>query len=557
MACSRFAIAAVVCAAMLSSALTFPIAVGGEADAALAKEAEAIKNEIELLKKDLEKSKTAKQTASKVDKALDKKKPDTTVRTHDGKLQIGGLLQSWYVSYQRDSRGLFDNPKNGIFDTNDANDNSTFEIRRAQLSFTLKPSSFVTAYVMIDPAAEANTFPLVTDNQASPTQVLKTSNYVAPEIAIDPSGFLLGNFQRVQNLQFGQGVANRLLMDAYINFHDDNSSPGDFDWHHDFQVGQFIPAFGEEGLRSNAQLDFVERSFVGLLSNDRDLGAQIHGSWINDRVQYWGGVFDGGTDFHQSNGQGDNRGGANRSDNNDAKDIDFRMLVRPVSNPCWGDMELGYSNGFGYHGESGGSDPILAPANNLGRRRSFAMRQDAWAYYAPGGPLRGFWMRGEWGWFKDRNAPGTVVDVTGNGGTSYINVLGTGPGLAQSNGRAFSVQGWYAAAGYRLDKSGLFDKCGLFENNKKMAKYIKPVELAFRYQTFQNVVTADLVDPSKSDVFSTQVYTGGINYYIHDHNAKIQVNYNAVINPEQDTNPAREFHNVRNNSLVVNFQVAF
>ncbi len=560
MARSRFVIAWVVCTAIVCSALPHRAVHCVEDEAALAKEAEAITAEIEALKKDLEKSKSAKGTVSKVDNALAKKKPDTTVRAACGKLQIGGLVQAWYVSYQRDSRGLFDDTRNGIPDTNDANDNSTFQVRRAQLSFTLKANSYVTAYAMIDPAAEANSFPLVTDNQAIGGSIFKTNNNIAKEVDFNNvnGSAGLGNFQTVQNAQFGFGVPNRILQDAYINFHNSTECPGDFDWHHDVQVGQFIPAFGEEGLRSNAQLDFVERSFVGILGNTRDLGAELHGTWINDRFQYWAGVFNGGQDFHQSNSQGIYHGGANRSDNNDSKDVSLRMLVRPLADDCWGDLELGYSNEFGYHGEGRIGDPINGLAvNGLEQGRTWAMRQDAWGYYAPGGCFRGFWTRGEWGWFKDRNVPGTVIDFTGNGGTSYLNV-GDNTGLAQANGRAFSVQGWYAAGGFRFDKSVFFEKGGALENCKKLGKFIKPVELAFRYQSFQNVITADLIDPTKSDVFSTRVYTGGINYYLQDHNAKIQMNYNAVINPDQQAaGGQRNFHEVRNNSFVISFQVAF
>src|SRR5258708_387555 len=57
-----------------------------------------------------------------------------------------------------------------------------------------------------------------------------------------------------------------------------------------------------------------------------------------------------------------------------------------------------------------------------------------------------------------------------------------------------------------------------------------------------------------TDVFKSAVYTGGINYYIQG-NTKIQANYNVVNNP--DARAPFVFHNVRNNSFVVNFQVAF
>ena len=50
--------------------------------------------------------------------------------------------------------------------------------------------------------------------------------------------------------------------------------------------------------------------------------------------------------------------------------------------------------------------------------------------------------------------------------------------------------------------------------------------------------------------------TGGINYYIKGHDAKIQANYNFVWNPNPDR-PDLSFHNTRDDSFVVNFQVAF
>ncbi|HLX63309.1 MAG TPA: hypothetical protein VKX17_18705 [Planctomycetota bacterium] len=538
MANLRPAIALLLCVALLSRT-----AWCGEDQAALEKEAEAIKAELDALKDELAKSKQSRNTTSKVDQALEKKN-DGRVKTADGKLQIGGLVQVWFAAYQKDNRGLFDDPANGILDTNVANDNSSFEVRRAQLSFTLKANAYVTAYMMIDPAAENNTFPLVTDNQAIGGSIFKRNNNVAPQIDVNAVGGVagLGNFLPIQNIQGGLGTPNRMLQDAYINFHNDPGCPGDFDWHHDFQVGLFLPPFGEEGLRSDAQLDFVERSFIGYATNYRDIGAQIHGFWWNDRFQYWAGAFNGAQDYFASNGDG-----GNRSDTNDSKDIALRMLVRPLASECWGDMEIGVSSEFGYHGETGVNDPIADPINGLERRKTWAMRNDAWGYYAPGGCFKGLWARGEWAMFRDRNAPGTVVDFTGNGGTDFANTF-SGSGLAQSNARTISVQGWYAAAGYRFTK-------GVWEG---VPKRLEPVEVAFRYQTFQNVLTADLIDPTKTDRFYTAVYTTGINYYIQEHNAKIQANYNFVSNPEDHAaGGQRNFHHVKNDSFVIAFQVGF
>src|SRR4029079_16974005 len=68
---------------------------------------------------------------SAVDVALDNKYgPNANVTTKLGKLQIGGLLQVWFYSMQRDNRAFFDDPNvNGIVDDNSTSNNSSFRIR--------------------------------------------------------------------------------------------------------------------------------------------------------------------------------------------------------------------------------------------------------------------------------------------------------------------------------------------------------------------------------------------------------------------------------------------
>jgi hypothetical protein len=307
--------------------------------------------------------------------------------------------------------------------------------------------------------------------------------------------------------------------------------------HHDFTIGQFKPYLGEEGIRSSAQLDFVERSFVGQLADARDLGITAHGTWWDDRFQYWVGAFNGAGNYWQSAGQFQNR-----SDDNDSKDFNYRVLIRPLWKDCtWGSIELGMSSIMGVHGESSGRDPVDTPINGLNRNENWAMHHDAWFSYNPGGPVRGWWIRAEWAWIKDRNAPGSVIDVLG---------ASTGDsGFAQTNGKPFSSDGWYIATGYKISDSRWADcSCG----------WLKPFEFAFRWDRFYNVEVADLVNPSHTDDFATNVYTIGVNYYIKGHNAKIQANYNIVDNPDGDSQGGnRTFHDVNNDSFVVNFQVAF
>jgi hypothetical protein len=485
-------------------------------------EIESLRKEIESLRKSIKSSDGVGR--SNVDKAMDSKYgPNAGVTTKAGKLTIGGLVQVWYYQIENDTNGLFaDQAVNGIVDTNEGSDNDSFRVRRTELKFTMDIHENITAVVMIDPAREASSFPLITDNQGQ----WKRRNNIASEFADTADG----STTVMSAVQGGTGTVPKLLQDAYINYH--GVVP-----YHDFTIGQFKPAFGEEGIRSAASLDFVERSFVGLIGDARDLGAQVHGTFLDARVQYWAGVFNGVGNYYGSAGDQQNR-----SDDNDAKDFVARVLARPVwEEECskWGKLELGYSVQFGTKGESSGADPAAAPVNGLNRNENFAIRHAAWASYMPGGPVKGMWLRGEWAYIHDRNAPGAVVDVLDSGSST----------LVQTNGRPFSSQGFYAAIGYKLSESIWADSCN---------SWLRPWEVAVRYQRFQNVQVTDLVSNNHTDNFATEVWTGGLNYYIKGHNAKIQLNYNVVNDP--DNHPAgdnRQFHDVSNNSFVVNFQVAF
>jgi len=398
----------------------------------------------------------------------------------------------------------------------------------------------VAGVAMIDPAREATSFPTVTDNQATTGSIFKTLNQVAPEFDA-ANGPGLGSTANISNVQTGAGAVPRILQDAYINYH--GVIP-----HHDFQVGQFKAWMGEEGIRSSAQLDFAERSFIGQHTDNigRDLGMTVHGTWWEDRFQYWGGFFDGAgnyfgtTSLNSAGGQEQNR-----ADDNNDKDINVRALVRPLwKSECWGSLELGGSGRAGRHGQNllAGRDPIASPVNGLDRERTWATWYDGWLYYAPGNVLRGMWIRGEFAWIKDRNPPGTVVDLDGNGASSAA-------GFQQTNAKTMGVYGGYGAIGYKMADSRWSD-CDC-----SCASWLKNFEFVARVDMFQNVWTANAADPGVTDTYRTIVYTGGINCYIKGQDAKIQLNYNSVENPEGSV--AHHFHDVRNDSFVMNFQVAF
>ena len=138
--------------AVLLMAVSCAVRAGNDASKA---DIDDLKKQIEDLRKQL--SKTAPAKSSTVDKALESKGygPDCGVKTRDGRLTIGGLLQVWYYAPQTDHRALFtDHVVNDVDDTNEGSQNNSFRIRRAELGFTMNIHENVTAQVRINPAYE-------------------------------------------------------------------------------------------------------------------------------------------------------------------------------------------------------------------------------------------------------------------------------------------------------------------------------------------------------------------------------------------------------------------
>jgi hypothetical protein len=480
---------------------------------------DSLRKEVQTLR---DKVATAPATSTAaVDQVLENKYgPNATVTTRTAKIKSTGVVQTWFYHIQNDNRGVL-----GDLDTNETRDNDSFRPRRQQLFFWLDINENVRGLVMFNPANELASFPAFDTN-------VGTSMRGAGSAAA---------------VKDGAGAANTILQDASINFV--GVVP-----HHDFTVGQMLLPLGEEGPRSSGALDFVERSWAGQKQNAYDIGAMFHGAWWTDgkggtnaqwpvvgpeRLQYWVGLYNSPGNLHGSSGSFF----WNRSDDNDQKDLVWRVMVRPVwKSPTWGDLELGFSGSWGQHGESGDhSRDASAAVNGLDRLRTTnAIRYFPWAYYAPGGPAKGLWVRAEYAWLNDRNAPGAVRGFDG----------GFDPTVVQTNPSPFSVQGWYAAIGYHLGNSIFKDK---------IFKQAQRLELAFRYQQFQNVTVADLVMPeSRTDVFSSTVITAGLNYYIRAKpDTKIQLNYSWAGEDVVHNTAARNMRHVGNDSLVLNFQVAW
>ncbi len=493
-----------------------------------------LKNEVAKLREQVNANRAAANAsvASSVDTLMDSKYgPDAAVTTRIGKLEIGGLVQVWYTYIQNDSRGLFDSPGGTtLVDTNAASDNDSFRIRRAELSFKIDIHENVSAFVKIDPAAEAASFPQLGVGARRLANVSPEFN-AANGGANPPPG---SSIQTVQAVQQGTGLIPTLLQDAIINFH--GVIP-----HHDFTIGQMKTSFNEENFQDNGALDFAERSYVGNL-NTRDMGSVIHGSWWCNggggvyqgagdagRLQYWVGMFNSPGNLHGTAGPG-----FNRSDDNNKKDFVATLMFRPIWDDCWGHLELGASARGGTHGKDGNGAAVSNPTNGLNRQKTYSSGYDGWAKYFAPGVLKGLWLKGEAQWLHDRNAPQSIIDPVN---ADFQN--------AGDQAHPYSTFGYWGAIGYKFADSPLFCNC---QNS-----IWKNFELLGRYESAPNVTIADPGYTLNTNVYQSKIYTGGVNYYIKGDHAKIQLNYNAVKNPKGPL--GQPFHDTRNDSLILNFQV--
>jgi len=536
----------------LLAALVLADSVRGEEDVRV--ELAKLRDEVKQLKAD---KAAAKPIEGKATAVTDQKYgPDAAVKTKSGRLTLSGLLQVWYHGIQNDHLGPFGDLNKGTAgvlnsghrggDTLEGKDNDTFQIRRTELKFTMDITENIQSVVMIDPARITQNFPAANTNLGT--------RYSAP--TVDASA-----------LQSSTGDGNRLLQDAYILYHS-------FIPHHEFQIGQFKPQFGEEGIRSSGQLDFAERTMIGQLGDQRDLGLSVRGFWWDkDRFQYWFGAFNGAGNYLTSAGQFQNR-----PDDNDQKDMLYRLLVRPLwKQETWGSLEIGGGSEFGTHGESGRYRAVDGATDTdnvdgLDRPKRSAMRHAAWAYYAPGSVMKGFWLRGEWQYIRDTNIPGAVnMNSATSAGTAYS--------YTQQRPRPMHVWGITGSLGYKLSES-IWNDCG-------MPGWLRPFEFVARYEQFQNIWVSDpaadaaganlFTSRDRTNVFNTKIVTTGFNYYIKGHNAKIQFNYNWVneadggaflysrtgtiattASPNSTTTAfIGHIREVRNDNFILNFQVAW
>ena len=107
-----------------------------------------------------------------------------------------------------------------------------------------------------------------------------------------------------------QGAGSRRLLDAYGDLHLFPFTS--------LQVGQFKEPFGLEQCTKDKNLFFAERSMAYYMTPRRDVGVMAHGSFLDDRIHYGVGLFNG-------DGQDDSTGG-----DEDDPQLTGRLVLLPL-----------------------------------------------------------------------------------------------------------------------------------------------------------------------------------------------------------------------------------
>ena len=145
------------------------------------------------------------------------------------------------------------------------------------------------------------------------------------------------------------GLGTTVLQDAYLNAHY---------WPFaQLQTGKFKEPFGIERLQSGSSLTFIERGVPNTIVPNRDVGAQLWGTWREGLVTYQLAAFDGTND-----------GGSTDGDNNDGKDFVGRVFVQPFQETTWTPL-AGF--GIGLAGSSGEANGTPAGYKTVGQQTFF------------------------------------------------------------------------------------------------------------------------------------------------------------------------------------------
>jgi phosphate-selective porin OprO/OprP len=346
-----------------------------------------------------------------------------------------------------------------------------FNIRSADGNFTLRVGGYLQA-----------------DGRFYPNDEVATNdNFLLRRVRLDIRGTVFKYVDYRILPDFGQGTTT--LFDAYLELKYFPRAA--------LRAGKFKPGVGLERLQSATDIWFVERGFPTSLVPNRDVGFQLSGDVIKNRLNYSVGAYDGGPD-----------GGNVDTDTNDGKDYTARVFLTPWK-PSANHFLSGL--GFGIAGSTGnqtrGALPsfkstgqntffsYIAGVATAGDRKRFSPQ--GYFFYGPFGVL-GEYVRSEQQFSLDGDP---AVDLSTD---------------------AWQVAAAFVLTGEKKSYTGINPK----KNFDPRAKTWGAIEVAFRTGEF-NVDPAafanGLADPAKA-ARRAREWVGGVNWYLN-RNLKVVADY--------------------------------
>ena len=145
------------------------------------------------------------------------------------------------------------------------------------------------------------------------------------------------------------------------------------------RVGRFKEPVGLENLQSSPALTFIERGLTTDLVPSREVGAQLHGQFLNQTLSYAVGIFNGAADG----------GDASAADTDNRHDIAARIFAEPFKNSPGLLQNLGFGvagtvgNVAGTAGAAGGAAAntaaIVSGYKTVGQNTFFTYRATTFA----------------------------------------------------------------------------------------------------------------------------------------------------------------------------------
>lgn len=130
------------------------------------------------------------------------------------------------------------------------------------------------------------------------------------------------------------------------------------------RAGKFKPPVGLERLQSGGNLLFNERGLATNLAPNRDIGVQLQGEIIPERLEYQVGVFNGDPDLSTDD-----------SDQDQKKDIAARLFGYPLPG-----LGVGVGGSIGSHQGDSNSHAVLSDYRSPGQQRIFRHSNGAFAH---------------------------------------------------------------------------------------------------------------------------------------------------------------------------------